>query len=124
MAHNFTWENDGVYWRFNGVLTTPDLIIANSELIGHKSFDSIKYIIWDATEIDTANVDEIAVEISTTFAVTVNPYNPFVKVALLARDKHLRDLIEQYIDLTLEQVPHAQQKLFENISDARAWVSS
>lgn len=124
MAHNLTWENDGVYWEHYDVLDVESLIHADSELIGNKKIKHIKYIIWDATAVDVIKVDEMAVEISTTFSATINSMNPYIKVAFLAVDNLLRDLIESYIELNLIQIPHAQLKLFNNVDDARIWASS
>ena len=124
MAHNLTWENDGVYWKHYDVLEIADLIHADSELIGNKKIENIKYIIWDATAVNVVKVDEIAVEISTAFSATVDSLNSHIKVAFLAVDNLLRDLIESYIELNLKQIPHAQLKLFNNIDDARTWISS
>ena len=124
MSHSFTWENNGLYWKYYGVLEVEDLIYANSELIGNQKIEYIKYIIWDATNIDIVKLDEMAVQISTTFSATVDSLNSHIKVAFLAEDKLLRDLVENYIELNLKQIPHAQLKLFTHIDDARSWISS
>lgn len=122
MSHSFTWENEGVYWKYFGALEIEDLVRANSEIAGHHKLESIKYLIWDATEINVSNLDEMAIEISTTFSTHVDSINSDIKVAFLATDKKLRYLIEKYIDLTTQKLPHAQLKLVDNIDEARVWV--
>jgi hypothetical protein len=124
MAYSFSWENNGVYWKYNGPLEISDLIHANSEIIGHKKFENIRYIIWDATEVDLVTLDEIAVDISMKFSAIVNTFNSKIKVAFLAEDKHLIYLIEKYIELNRNQIPSAQQKLFDSLNDARSWAVS
>ena len=124
MSYNLTWEKNGVYRKHYGVLDVKDLIHADSELIGNKKIEHIKYIIWDASAINLVNVDEIAVEISITFSAAVDAINSYIKVAFLAIDNLLRDLIESYIELNLNKIPHAQLKLFNNVNDARIWISS
>ena len=124
MSYSFVWEENGVYWKYCGVLTETDLIRANSELIGNKKIESIEYIIWDASEIEVANLDELAVEISITFSAAVDALNSQMKVAFIALDKHLCGLIENYIDLNLKKIPHSQLKLFNTLDDARTWIST
>ena len=123
MAHTFIWEDNGLYWRHQGTLDAKDIIHANGELIAKAEFKHIKYIIWDATDVDAVNVDDDLVGVSTTFAMTTNKYNPYIKVAFIAKDEHLRLLITKYIELTLNNLPDAKQALFENIEEAREFIS-
>lgn len=123
MAYNFIWENNGLYWKFSGTLDTHDLIHANSELVGNKKFETLKYIIWDALELDVSKLDKIAPELAATFAASVDHLNPEIKVAFLTQDNNAIELIKQYIALTLLKVAHAQQQIFSNIDSARIWIS-
>lgn len=123
MAHTFIWEDNGLYWKHQGTLDARDIIHANDELVGKDEFKHIKYIIWDATDVDAINVDDGLVEVSTTFAVTTNKYNPYVKIAFIAHDEHLRLLINKYIELTVKNLPDAKQALFNNIEKAREFIS-
>lgn len=123
MAYTFTWEDDGLYWKHQGILEARDIIHANDELVGKAEFKRIRYIIWDATDVDAINVDDGLVEISTTFSVTTNKYNPNIKVAFIAHDEHLRLLIKNYIELTLKNLPDAKQELFDDIEQAREFIS-
>lgn len=122
MSYTFIWEDNGLYWKNKGILEARDIIHANSELVSKAEFKHIKYIIWDAVDVDAINVDDDLVEVSTTFAITTNKYNPYVKVAFVAQDEHLRLLIKNYIELTLKNLPDAKQALFDNIGQAREFI--
>ncbi|MDH5369612.1 MAG: hypothetical protein OEW99_06285 [Gammaproteobacteria bacterium] len=124
MSHKLTWGKTGVHLNHYGVLNVEDLIYALSELIGHKNIDNIEYLIWDALDVEVANIDNITIEISTTFAANINNLNSTMKVAYIAIDEHLRNMINRYMELNIVQRPHAKQQLFNNIDDAREWASS
>lgn len=124
MAHRFNWENNGLYWKFSGTLEIQELIHANSELVGSQRFETIRYIIWDALELDISKLDKMATELAATFSASVNHHNPDIRVAFLTQDSYAYELISHYIQLTLEKIPHAQQMIFSNIDDARVWISA
>lgn len=114
-----------MYWRYEGILDTAELIHANGELIGNKKLEDIRYIIWDASAIDAENLDnDAAVEISTSFSKAVDALNSHIKVAFIALDEHLRALINQYLEQNLKQIPHAKLKLFDKLDNARNWIAS
>ena len=48
----------------------------------------------------------------------------YIKVALISTNKHLQPLIEKYIENTLNLLPYAQQKLFNNMNEAKIWLAS
>lgn len=124
MAYSLKWGSDFLCIQFNGVLEIDDIINANSDFFGNENFDHIKYIVWDTTQIDSANVDKFAVRIGSKFAVSLNRYHSHLKVALIAKDELLKKLIAEYIAQTLLTVPSAQQKLFDNMNDAITWASN
>lgn len=45
-------------------------------------------------------------------------------VASVSNDKELKSLIEKFIKNILFEIPHAQHKLFKNISEAQTWFTS
>ena len=125
MSYSFSWENNGVYWKYEGILDISKLIHANAELIGNKQIEDISYIIWDASAINAENLDdEEAIEISATFSKAVDALNSHIKVAFIALDEHLRALINQYLEQNLKQIPHAKLKLFDKLDNARNWIAS
>ena len=124
MAFTQEWKNKGVYRKYFDKLTSKDLIHSNSQLVGKAEFETIKYVIIDFTGITNIGIDDGDVNIATSFNENVNPYNKYIKVALVSNNNELQPLIEKYLENTLILLPHAQQKLFDNITEAQSWVSS
>ena len=124
MAYTHEWKNEGVYIRYFDELTSEDLIKSNSLMIGKREFDVIKYIITDFSDVTNVEVGDKDVNISTLFAEKVNPYNKYIKVALVSDNINLQPLIQKYIENTLNIIPHAQQKSFSNMNEAKIWVTS
>ncbi len=124
MAFTHEWTKEGAFINYFKKLTAEDLIKSESKLIGNAEFEKIKFVIVDFTNVTEREVDDTSVIVSTLFAINANPYNKYIKVALISKNKELQLLIGKYIDNTLKQLPHAQQKLFENITNAQAWAAS
>lgn len=126
MSHTFSWKNGGLYWVWSGTLDTDGLIKANSQLVGRPEYEKIKFIIWDSTWVDKFEDNGKLVQLTATFATQANRYNKNVKVAFVAQNKRLIELIEQYIQLSEEKLPHThgQQRLFMSTDEAQAWVDT
>lgn len=124
MSYSHEEENDGLYIKYFGKLTSYDLIFSNSDMIGRGEFEKIKYIIVDFTRISEIEIGYNDVSITTSYAVDVNYLNSTVKVAIISSNKELRMLVDMYIEETLIKLPHGQQKLFENKIEAQAWVNA
>ena len=123
MSYQHEWEKEGVYVKFSDKLTSLDLITSNSQMVGKSEFQDAKYAIVDFNHINEIDIGDIDVKIAESFAVSVNPYNPNIKVALISTHSELQELIEKYIEFTQLKIPHAQQKSFENLEEARKWIS-
>ena len=124
MSYTHEWNDNSVYIKYFNTLTTHDLIESNSLLVGKREFEVIKYIITDFSDITNVEVDDKDVAISTSFAEKVNPYNRHIKVALVSNNTYIQPLIEKYIEDTKNIMPHAEQKLFSNLTEAKIWVTS
>ena len=124
MAYQLGWEAEGIQMRFSGMLTSVDLIKANSELVGNRKIDTAKYIIVDFLSVQENCVDMKDVEITKDFSVRTNPLNPMVKVAIVSSRADLNTLIEAFIYATKNEIPHAQYGMFGNMEEASAWIHS
>jgi len=124
MPYTHKWNDDGVYIKYFDTLTTFDLVESNSLLVGKREFEVIKYIITDFSDITNVEVDDNDAALSTSFAEKVNPYNKHIKVALVSNNTYLQPLIKKYIEDTKNIIPHAEQELFSNITEAKIWINS
>ena len=124
MGFTHTWEYEGVYVNFFNELTSQEIIHSNSQLFGKPEFESLKFAIFDFTNIIDIEIDDSDASIASSFTVRVNPYNININVALISNNKELQPLLTNYMKETFKQIPHIQLKLFENITEAKAWVAS
>ena len=124
MAFTHEWKDEGVYIRYFDELTSKDLISSNSLLVGKREFEEIKFVIADFSDVTSIDIDNADANVSAAFAIKVNPYNKHIKVALVSNNMNLQPLIETYLENTLKMVPHAQQKLFSDMPEAKDWVES
>ena len=124
MPYSQEWKDEGVYINYFDNLTSKDLVESNSLLIGKREFEEIKYVIVNFNDVTNVEIDDRDVNANTAFAERVNPYNKYIKVALVSNNTTLRPLLEKYINGTSAILPHAQQEIFSNVSEAKTWISS
>ena len=124
MAFTHKWSNQGLYVKFFDNLTSKDLIYSNSKMVGKAEYEKIKYLIIDFIDVTGSEVDDEDVNISIKFAIDADHYNPDLKVALISNNNDLKLLIEKFIKYSQLEIPHAQQNLFESISEAQPWITS
>ena len=124
MAFTHKWSDQGLHIKYFEILSSIDLIHSNSKMVGKAEFEKIEFLIIDFLDVNKLEVNDADVEISVDFAIDIDHYNRDLKVALISNNKELNLLIEKFIRDTLLEVPHAQQNLFENISDAQIWLNA
>ena len=124
MSYTQEWTNEGVYINFFDELTSRDLVESNSILVGKREFEEIKYVIINFNDVTNVEIDDRDVNANTAFAERVNPYNKHIKVALVSNNATLKPLLENYINGTSAILPHAQQEIFSNVTEAKTWISS
>lgn len=124
MAFSHKWINKGLHVKFFDKLTSKDLIKSNSKMVGEAEFEKINFLIVDFIDITELEVNDTDVNVSVNFAIDIELLNRNLKVATVSNNKELKLLIEKFIKDTLFEVPHAQHKLFENISEAQTWCTS
>jgi len=124
MPHLTTWEKNGIYWQFHGVVDEKEYFETDAELYNDPRSDHIKYWIWDATNIEKLAVNEIHAELiaATDWAATEN--NQTVKGAMITSDENTRSLMELYIQTSKEFGSSWQLQIFDCLEEARRWISS
>jgi len=124
VPHTTTWEKDGIYWQFRGIVDEKEYIDTDAELYNDPRSDHIKYWIWDGTHIEKLAVSEIHAELiaATDWAATEN--NQTVKGAMITNDKNIRRLMELYIQTSEDFESSWQLQIFASLEEARRWISS
>ncbi len=123
MTYQITWRTNGVYWRYEGVLTGNELLQSNLDIFGDERFDDIRYQIVDLTGVETVEVTEKHMRKIAHLDMAASRSNPRVKVAVVAVSDTAAKLIDLYDEFCAEKSPWTT-KAFCNLEDAEAWVNN
>jgi len=124
MPHKTIWEKDGIYWQFYGDITLAEVHEANGEAYGDHRFDDIKYFIWNMTDVNNLEMSLDDAKKPACTDEVASSYKRRLNGAFAATDKHIRKVIERYIELSIEHKSTWNLKLFYTEDDARKWVFS
>lgn len=123
MSHTTTWEKHGIYWQFYGIVDAKEYLATDAELYNDPRSDHIKYWIWDGTDIEELAISDMHAELIASADWAATEHNKNVKGAIIATDPGIKNLMEVYIETSMEFESSWQVKIFDNIKDARQWVS-
>ena len=121
MSHTTTWESNGVYRKFNGLVTGEEILESNFKLQTDPRFGAINYIMNDFTKVTEHSVtlaDTNAYAITDEIAANKKPN---IKIAIVVTKKDLFDLADTYCDLM--KAMKFDAKIFKTTEQARHWVS-
>ena len=122
MAHLNKWEDSGLYREFKDSITGKEVLDLNLDIHGDPRFDNIIYVINDFTKVNDFEFSDMDIKL---IAVTDNVAtlsNPRLKIALIVT---LQPLIK-WADSYCEHMKGSlyKTKIFDNLSDAKKWVSN
>ena len=124
MTHITTWENQGVYWDIFDNLNSDEVIEFNEELSDNSRLSTIKYFIWDSTNVTKISIDKDDASLASVFSKLLNQYNGNIKGAFVVTDMNLKALVQEYINSSKEIDATWEFIIFEDIKSAREWVST
>lgn len=122
MSHQLIWENEGVVSRFEGVFSPEIHVKAINALFSDPRIDFIKYIIGDYSGITENLLDETDVEYSLAMTMGAATYLTDLNIALVAKDKEIIELCNNYIDFFSQVNTTWKVRLFADIDSARDWL--
>lgn len=123
MPHHTTWEQDGIYWQFYGVVDEKECFESDAELYNDPRSDHIKYWIWDGSNIEKLAIAEIHAELIAATDAAATENNQKIKGAIIANNTNTLKLMEVYISMSMELESSLELKVFQTLEDARKWVS-
>jgi hypothetical protein len=119
MPYSLTWEPDGVYKKFNGVVTGAELLQSVVEVSNDIRFGRSQYEVSDYLEAHSTDFSQDA--LNEVRAVRIGSFmsNPRIKVAIVTHDSEIQQRIYSTIAarLTLHQT-----KVFNAVADANTWL--
>jgi len=122
MPHTNTWERNGLYRKFTGILSGAEIIESNFELHTEPDFQKIEYIINDFTEITDHSIDIAHTNIYAKTDDIISNTKGRLKIALLVTQEDLIDLANGYRELMKNSKFDCE--IFKSIEDARNWVNN
>lgn len=122
MPYTNTWESDGLYRKFTGVVSGEEILESNFELHEHSNFQKINYIINDFTEMSGHTIEIAHTKAYAVSDDVISDSKGRLKIALIA-------IQEEHIALANIYCEQMEDKRFEcgifkRIEDARKWVSN
>ena len=121
MAHLNKWEDKGLYRQFTNNVTGREVLNINLTIQGDPRFDDIKYVINDFTQITDFDFSDIDIKRLVVTDNAAAKSNPNLKIALILTLEPLLEWANLYCEY-MKDSPYICE-IFDNISDARKWVS-
>lgn len=121
MAYELIWENKGIRIRFYGEASWWDLEHYKQELFADPRFDSLRYQIFDASDLISIKVDEKdAVRGAHLDRASAKFHRSACRIAMVTDKPEVAALGREYASAL--QVPLWDCKQFATLAEALAWV--
>ncbi len=124
MPFEVSWKKKGLYLKFTGKFDFQAIDSANREVYGDARVDNIKYLIWDAMDIDQAVVSEEQLDLASEDDKVGTSYLPNLKLALVGTDPELKKIFEYYVNRSMQVNSTWHFEIFDRLADAENWVTS
>ena len=113
-------EDDGFVFRFHGVVTLDDVMVASREWYDRHDLDQYRYQIWDFGNVDRVDMDDFGARIVAVMDDMPYRLNKSQKLALIGNRDDVINLFKEYV-LTLEN-DKIITRIFRDESEARKWI--
>jgi len=124
MAYITKWEKQGVCWQLSEIVTTQELFELTNEFYENPKSDTVSYQIVDCLNVERFELgSETMLEIAALdYAASLSIGN--IKVALVGKNPQIKMINEEYLEYSARFNSNWTIKIFENMNDARDWVST
>lgn len=124
MPHITTWDPTGIKWQFHGAVTSEEVNEANREMYEDPRFDSIKYFIWDMSNVEKLIENELDINKPAATDLGASHINKNIRGVLVANEGHVYDSCNNYIKLSKKLNTTWKLKLFNDNESALKWLLS
>lgn len=123
MTYITNWEEGGIYWRLLGVVTSEEIFEFSNAFYESPKSDLIRYQI-----VDCLNVEKFELNKTTMAEIAALDYAESLsikemKVALVGGSDNIKMINQSYIDNSKKFRSNWKIKIFDNMNDARNWLS-
>ena len=120
MSYEVFWEPRGVVKRFEGVVSSADLLRSVVETEADARFDSLRFVINDFRDVSQIKFGVQEVSEVATLDLGASRTNPAIRIAVVATLPEVIALAEHYANSPLNVYP---TRIFASMEAAQAWVS-
>lgn len=121
MPSSITWEDRGLYARFEGECSIGDITKVFDQLAADPRMDSARYAIFDYLDVSGHDVTELETEHAAALDIGLSFTNPRLLLASVSTDARVRELWRHYISVNVKTERHG---LFDTVAQARAWIAA
>jgi hypothetical protein len=117
MAHDVSWEERGVWFRFYGDVPFEEIHKAYSGFNGDSRFDTQRYLIVDFSGAEKIVFPEEEMKNIVAMDTIAALSNPYLNAAMVANTPEIKKVASLYATNS-----PWDSKVFNNIEDARTWI--
>ncbi len=124
MPYKIIWEDHGVVVQFSGIFNFEVNKNANIAVWKDPRSKSIRYAIWDASDISELLATESEFSILAMQDHVGSFQIPNIKLGLLAKEKQTQSLFEYYAINYHSRLTGWNIMVFDSMEDLRNWIAS
>ena len=121
MPYNINWQEQGIVTKWSGAANSKELIQFLEEMQSNPNFDRLRFSVHDYIQCAQIVFDEDDMDVVGALDGAGSRINPRIKVAIIADQEELREMVIGYKRLGL--TPY-ETRIFHNTTDAYEWINS
>jgi len=119
MSYETIWEPQGIYQKYWGYLSSPEIFDSFSEIHGDPRFTSIRYVVKDYVGVEVFDVGVKTLLDDRAFNRVAQHANPNIVVAVVTTNPQIIQASEIASSYSLDAYPRKQ---WPTLADARKWI--
>ena len=124
MSYKIIWEQEGLRCIFKKDFTTNDQLESNIEISKDSRFPSIRYAIYDFTDVKTYSIESSVYRDIGHMDSKLYKINPDIKLAVVANKMVIKGMLNVYKTyFELENNDKTWEiEMFETVTEAEKWI--
>ena len=123
MPFSCHWEPKGVYLKFSGIVSEQEIFDSDDAMYDDPRFADIDYFIWDACDVTSLVMSSVQVDITAVRDMAISLKKDRLKCAFVATEQMIINQLQHYLEKSLLLRSQWQLALFENVEQARKWLT-
>lgn len=120
MPHETIWEPNGVCQKFRGVVSSPELFDALTEIRTDLRAGGLRYVIRDFLDVELFDVGVKTLLEGRALSMAIHEHNPDIVVAGVTTKPEIIEVMRAASSYGLDAFPF---RTFASIAEARAWIA-